>query len=40
MQQRRIFRDRLQPALMLLFAFAVFILLERFTEIMLRPQAA
>ena len=39
-QQRRIFGDRLQPALMLLFAFAIFILLERFTEIMLRAQAA
>ena len=40
MQQRRIFRDRLQPALMLLFAFAVFVLLKRFAKIMLRAQAA
>ena len=39
-QQRRVFRNRLQPAPMLLFGFAVFILLERFTKIMLRPQAA
>ena len=38
-QQRRMFCDRIQPALVLLFRFTVLILLERFFKIMLRPQA-
>lgn len=39
-QQRGMFCDRIQPALVLLFAFAVLVLRERFFEVMLRPQAA
>ncbi len=40
MQQRRILRYRLLPALVILFTAAVFELLERFLEVMLGLQAA
>ncbi len=39
-QQRGMFCDRIQPALMFLFRFTVLVLRERFFEVMLRPQAA
>ena len=39
MQQRGMFCDRIQPALVFLFAFAVLVFLERFFEVMLRSQA-
>ncbi|MNE78832.1 hypothetical protein D3C80_1752730 [compost metagenome] len=38
-QQRRMFRYRRQPALMLFFRFTEFIFLERFPEIVLCTQA-